>query len=293
MKRIFAILALVLISATVVFTGCKKTDDPVPPTITFKQAVGYVSANTTAKYGDTLNFGIAAKYNGNDNLVKFQIFANGNQVFDSTINVQNFSFDFYTVKSILDKEVWKFVTKDIAGNTKTDSIIITGNFGQINTYGAVTIGAQSNTTEKGFLSFNNSAETQYTQTEAFNHPADIDMFCFYENSDGHVNLMSLAAPGSNISGIFTGDTAPSNYTTKNVTFFVKTSLTAAQFDAVQNEAVILASYDPANQFKKAKLLTVGDVYAFKLQSGKQGLYKVTAVDGTETGTVQIAVKIQK
>ena len=293
MKRIFAILSLVLISTTIVFTGCKKTDDPVPPTIKFKQATGYVSANTTAKYGDTLYFGINATSNGNDNLVKFQIFANGNSVLDSTFNAQNFTFDFHIVKSVLDKEVWKFVTKDIAGNTKTDSIIITGNFGQINSYGAVTIGAQSNTTGKGFLSFSNSAETQYTQAEAFNHQADIDMFCFYENSGGHVNLMTLASPGSNISGIFTGDASPSNYTTKNVTFFVKTALTAAQFDAVQNDAVILASYDPTNQFKKAKLLAVGEVYAFKLQSGKKGLYKVTAVDGTETGTLKIAVKIQK
>ena len=293
MKRIFAILSLVLISTTIVFTGCKKTDDSVPPTIKFKQAAGYVSANTTAKYGDTLYFGINASSNGNDNLVKFQILANGIQLLDSTFNAQNFTFDFHIVKSVLDKEVWKFITKDIAGNTKTDSIIITGNFGQINSYGALIIGAQSNATAKGFLSFSNSAETLYTQAEAFNHQADIDMFCFYENAAGNVNLMSLAAPGSNIKGIFTGDNSPSNYTTKNVTFFVKTTLSAAQFDAVQNDAIILASFNPANQFKKAKLLSVNDVYAFKLQSGKQGLYKVTTVDGTETGTIQIAVKIQK
>jgi len=280
MKRIFAILSLVLISTTIIFIACKKTDDPVPPTISFKQSADYVSANATAKYGDTLNFGISAKYNGNDNLVKFQIFANGNQMLDSTINTQNFIFDFYTVKSIFDKEVWKFVTKDIAGNTKTDSIVITGNFGQINSYGAVTIGTQSNTTAKGFLSFSKSTETQYSQDEAFNHQADIDMFCFYENTDGHVNLMTLAAPGSNIKGIFTGASAPTNYTTKNLTFFVKTTLTATQFDAIQNDAIILASYDPKNQYKKANLLTVGQVYAFQLQSGKKGLYKVTAVDGT-------------
>jgi hypothetical protein len=106
-------------------------------------------------------------------------------------------------------------------------------------------------------------------------------------------MMALAAPGSNIKEIFTGATAPEFYATKNVTFFTKTTLTAAQFEAVQNDAVIRASFDPNNKFKKAKLLTVGDVYAFKLQSGKYGLYKVTAVEGTEDGTLQIAVKIQK
>jgi hypothetical protein len=293
MKKLFSIFSLILISASLFIAGCSKDEDPIPPTITFKQDAGYISSNTSAAFGDTLNFGITAKANGTDNLVKFQIFANGQQLLDSTINTQTFTLDLYTVKSVLDKEVWKFVTTDIAGNSKSDSITITGNFGQINTYNTLTIGAQNNTADKGFISYSNSTTTQYTQDEAFNHQADIDMFCFYENTTGHVNLMTLAAPGSNITGIFTGATSTENYTTKNVTYFVKTTLTAAQFDAVQNDAVILASYDPNNKFKKAKLLTVGDVYSFKLQSGKYGLYKVTAVDGVEDGKVTIAVKIQK
>ena len=293
MKKLFSILSLVLISASLFVAGCSKDEDPIPPTITFKQAAGYVSANTTANYGDTLDFGITAKSNGTDNLAKFQIYANGQQLLDSTINSGTFTFDFYTVKSILDKEVWKFVTTDIAGNSKTDTIVITGNFGEILTYSSKTLGAQSNTTEKGFISYSNSAATQYTQDEAFNHQADIDMFCFYENTATSVNMMTLAAPGSNIKGIFTGATSTELYTVKNVTFFVKTTLTAAQFDAVTNDAVIRASFDPKNQFKKAKLLTAGDVYSFKLQSGKYGLYKVIAVAGAEAGTLQIAVKIQK
>lgn len=293
MKKLFLILSLVIIATSFFVAACSKDEDPLPPTITFKQDAGYVSANTTAKYGDSLHFGITAKSNGTDNLAKFKIYANSKQMLDSTINTAAFTFNFHTVKSVLDKEVWKFVTTDIAGRSKTDSIIITGNFGEILTYNSKTLGAQSNTTEKGFISYSNSTVTQYTQAEAFNHQADIDMFCFYENTATNVNMMTLAAPGSNIKGIFTGTTAPDQYTVKNITFYVKTTLTAAQFDEVQNDAVIRASFDPKNQFKKAKLLTAGDVYSFKLQSGKYGLLKVIAVNGTETGTLQIAVKIQK
>jgi hypothetical protein len=293
MKKIFALVSLALVSTALIFTSCSKDDVPIPPTLTFKQDAGYVSGNTSAAYGDTLYFNITAKSNGTDNLVKFQIFANGLSLLDSTINTQNFTMDIFTVKTILDKEVWKFVTTDIAGNSRADSITITGNFGEINTYNTIKVGAQNNTSEKGFLSYSNSTFTQYTQDEAFNFQAEIDMFCFYEDTNGYVNKMTLAAPGSNIKGIFTGDTAPDKYTTKNVTFFTKTTLTAAQFDAVQNDAVIKASFDPANQYKKAKLLTVGDVYAFKLQSAKYGLLKITAVDGEEAGTLQFAVKIQK
>ncbi len=293
MKKLFSILSLVIISASFFVAGCSKDEDPILPTIAFKQATGYVSANTTANYGDTLNFGITAKSNGTDNLAKFQIFANGQQMLDSTINAATFTLDVTTVKTILDKEVWKFVTTDIAGNSKTDSIVITGTFGEILTYSSKTLGAQSNTTEKGFISYSNNTATQYTQDEAFSHQADIDMFCFYENTATSVNMMTLAAPGSNIKGIFTGASSVEQYSVKNITFYVKTTLTAAQFDAAANDAVIRASFDPTKQFKKAKLLTAGDVYSFKLQSGKYGLLKVIAVAGAEAGTLQIAVKIQK
>ena len=294
MKKLFAIISLVLISSSFFLAGCTKEEDPIVlPTITYKHDAGYISANTTANYADTLNFGVVATSNGTNNLVKFQIYANGNQLVDSTINTASFTFDFYSIKSVLDKEVWKFVTTDIAGNSKSDSITITGSFGEITSVNSIKFGAQNNTTEKSFLSLTNGVSTMYFQADAFNHQADIDLFCFYENTASHVNLMTLAAPGSNITGIFTGTSAPDFYTTKNITFFVKTTLTAAQFDAVKNDAVILEAYGSAKAYKKANLLAVGDVFAFKLHTGIYGLYKVTVVEGTETGTLQIDVKIQK
>jgi hypothetical protein len=205
-----------------------------------------------------------------------------------------FSIEIQSFKSILDKEVWKFVSTDITGHQDADSITVTGNFGDIYTYPSITLGAQNNTTDKGFLSFSNSASTTYTADEAFSHQAEIDMFCFYENDPpSHVNLMTLAAPGSNITGIFTGSSSPENYDIKNVTFFVKTDLSVAVFNQVTNDAIILASFDQDNKFKKAKLLAQGDVYAFMLQSGKYGLLKINAVNGEADGSVQFSVKIQK
>ncbi len=294
MKKLFTIIAVAIFATTFFLSSCKKDDSaPVLPAISYNTATGYVSANTSAKYGDTLNFGVTAKSNGTDKLVKFQILFNNTIELDSTISTQEFTLNFYSPKTILDKEVWKFVTTDIAGNTKADSIIVTGNFGDIFTYGPLTFGAQNNGTEKSFCSYSNNAATMYFQTDAFTHQADIDMFCFYENTASHANMMTIAAPGSNITGIFTGTTAPENYTTKNITYFVKTTLTAAQFDAVANDAAILYSYGKATAYRKANVLTIGDVWAFKIHTGKFGLFKVTAVDGTDAGTLQIAVKIQK
>ena len=293
MKKITT-LFIILLASSMMFTGCKKDEASVVlPTITLKAGTGYITANTQAAFGDTLKFGVTAKANGTDNLVKFTVYVNEQKIKDSTINTQSFTFDFYSLKSVLDSEVWKFVTTDIAGNVGTSTVTITGNFGLLDSYTAITLGAQNNTTIESFLSYSNNTTTKYFQAAAFADQGNIDMFCFYEATATHQNFMTLAAPGSNITGIFTGATAPDFYTTKNVTYFVKTTLTPAQFDAVVNDAVVMNSFDPSNKFKKAKVLTVGDVYAFLLQSGKYGLLKVTAVTGVEDGSLQMDVKIQK
>jgi len=300
MKKLSTLFCLILLAGSIMFTGCKKDEESVVlPTISLKSVTGYISANTQAAYGDTLNFGINAKANGTDNLVKINVYVNNEQLLDSTINTQNFAFDFYSVKTVSDSEVWKFEIKDIAGNVVSTSVTITGNFGQINTYSGITLGAQDNTTIESFISFNNNTDTKYFQAAAFDHQADIDMFCFYEYSVDHPNYMSLAAPGSGITGVFTGSTSPELYDAdkKNVTYFEKTTLTTAQFDAVTNDAVILASFDPTVKRKKASVLTVGDVYAFLLHSGKFGLLKITTVtpspNGALDGSFQMDVKIQK
>lgn len=292
MKKLLTLLSMTII-AVLLFTNCTKDDEPIMPTLTLKSETGYVSSNTTVAYGDTLLFGVIANGNGTDNLVKFKVEVNDQLLLDSTINTQNFNFDFYTIKGITDVESWVLTVTDIAGNSTNKTITITGEFGEIDSYTTILMGAQDNVTDKSFLSLSNNAATTYYQAEAFEHQADIDMFCFFENTPESQNMMSLAAPGTGITGIFSGATSPENYTIKNTTYFVKTTLTAAQFDGVDNDAVILDSYDPDNKFRKAKILTVGDVYSFKLQSGKYGLFKVIAVDGEETGTLEIAIKVQK
>jgi hypothetical protein len=293
MKKISTLIIIMLIGS-VMISGCKK-DDPaaiVLPTITLNAGTGYITTDSQAPCGDTLNIGIIAKANGTDNLVKFSVFVNGQNVKDSTINTQNFVFNFYSLKTALDTEVWKFVTRDIAGSEVTKSFTITRKSG-IDSYASITLGAQNNTTFESFLSYSNNTFTKYFQAAAFANQALIDMFCFYENTALHQNFMTLAAPGSNITGIFTGTTAPDFYTTKSVTYFTKTTLSAAQFDATLDDAVFVSSFNPDNKFKKAKVLAVGDVYAFLIQSGKYGLLKVTAVTGVEDGSLEMAVKIQK
>ena len=294
MRRVFSLLGLIMFTG-LIFTSCTKDDDedPVLPVIAFDQKPGFITGDATAAYGDTLKFGIILKGNGTDNLIKFEINVNDQPVLDSTISTQNYNVTLTTIKGANPIDVWSFTTTDAAGNRKEETITITGTFGEINTYTTILMGAQDNATTESFLSLQDNAATLYLQAQAFQNQEKIDIFCFYEDIDDNKNFMTLASPGSNIKDIFTGQTSPQNYTTKNLTRFYKTELNAAQFDAVGDDAILLDQYDADEARKKASVLAVNDVYAFRIQSGLTGLFKVLEVNGAEAGTLKIAIKIQK
>ncbi len=294
MKKLATYCLLAAIGLSLVFTSCKKDEDEVKlPVVAFQTGTGYIDGNTVAGYGDTLLFGLRLESNGEAALVKLKITMNGQTKLDSTFNQMTFNMDYTAIKGLDNKETWNFEVTDLDGNIRMAGVEVTAVFGQINTYNSITLGAQENTLTASFLSFSGGTYTLYFQADAFNHQADIDLFCFYEDTPSHQNFMTLASPGSNISGIFTGPTAPENYTVKNITWFCETTVTPAEFDAIANDAMLLASFDPSNKFKKANELSTGNIYAFRTQSGKTGMFRVKSVTNGNDGLLEIAVKIQQ
>jgi len=158
----------------------------------------------------------------------------------------------------------------------------------------VKLGAQSNATIGAFY----SVETNmvYNQDLAFENQAKIDLLCFYEEAGG--NNISLAGPGSNIREIFTGETAPENWTTKNETHFTATTseITIAQFDQIRDGNEIIRSYFNETQttgIKKAKDLKVNDIRAFMTVDSTFVIYKVISVAQGADGYVEFEYKKYK
>ncbi len=151
---------------------------------------------------------------------------------------------------------------------------------------SVTLGAQANTVIPGFYSV--SENKTYTMSQAADNPVVIDIFCFYEAETG--NNIALASPGTGITGIFTGDDMPDNWTTKNTTYFFLTALTQSQFESVQNgDALIETSFDSENARRKAKDVQVGQVWAIKTQDGTYGLLLATDVTQGADGSVKFLI----
>jgi hypothetical protein len=151
----------------------------------------------------------------------------------------------------------------------------------------VALGAQSNTDLPGFYAVGENST--YTMSQAADSPGLIDIFCFYEAETG--NNIALAAPGTGITGIFTGDDAPENWTIKNTTFFFQTTLTEEQFNAVQNgDMLIETSFDSENARRKAKDLQAGQVWSFHTEDDIYGLLLVSVVNQGANGSVTFFVK---
>lgn len=155
------------------------------------------------------------------------------------------------------------------------------------------LGAQSNISFGGFLSVDE--KKVYTQDLASQNQEMIDILCFYEEAGG--NNIALAAPGTGISGIFTGETAPTNWTTKNQTYFTlpATELTVEQFDQLKDGDAVIEGYFNAtitSGNRKAKNMAVNDIWAFKTVANKFGVLKVVSVEQGAAGYVEFEYKVK-
>jgi hypothetical protein len=153
------------------------------------------------------------------------------------------------------------------------------------------LGAQSNTENGGFLSID--SKSVFTQDAAFSNQEKIDILCFFEEAGG--NNIAIAAPGTGINGIFTGETAPENWTVKNQTYFTvpATELSIEQFDQLADgDAIIQGYYDETvtSGNRKVKNLKINDIYAFKTADGTFGIFKVLDVSQGVSGFVEFEYK---
>jgi hypothetical protein len=116
----------------------------------------------------------------------------------------------------------------------------------------------------------------------------VQMLYYYYGDDKNI----IASPGANIEdGIFAVN--PADWTIVNTSRYLKTSLSVEEFNQATNDSIILANYNEAEAKRKAKKLQVNDIYTFRTQKGKLGMFHVTEVVGAEEGTVNLNVKIQE
>ncbi len=278
------------------FVSCKKDkDNSTGPEIRLKTEQGYTSKDDTLMTGAKFRIGIIADA-GSTNITNFIIKCNNEIFIDTGFNMSSLNFDRFIIKGINNIDLWTFIIRDKEGKSASLSFTIYKDsnsvYGEIKFYSSILLGAQNNVSVGSFLSLADSKV--YKQDEAFSNQQLIEILYYYDNIQADKN--TIASPGASIdASVYLGSTGLANWSAanKNTTYFVKTGVSTTEFDAVRNDSLLLSSYRESDGKRKAKILKAGDVYSFKTQSLKYGLFKVVSVTGAETGTVVVDIKVQK
>ncbi|MCF8298032.1 MAG: hypothetical protein K9J13_10845 [Saprospiraceae bacterium] len=276
--------------------GCEKekTDYP-PPTIEFITESGFVFNDTILEIGENFKIGIKAS-NPNVNLTNFIIRVQSDELetyLDSGMNTPNLHFERNITKGIKESEKWIFIIRDKDGKSAEVSINIikdsSSAFGNIKYYANIEMGAQ-NSSVGSFYSLTN--DSVYTLSSAFANQNKIDLCYYYDFIDTDEN--TIASPGANIdASVYTGANALANWTSRRTTRFKVANISENDFLNANNDSLLIVSYGQSDGNRKAKNLKTTDIFSFKNNDGKVGLFKVNTITGTDAGTVNISIKIQE
>jgi hypothetical protein len=293
--------AIVLFSATLFISSCTSdnTTADLPPTIEFVAGSGYISTDATLTVGSTFSIKVLAQANATSGAkletLKVIGVSDNIVILDTTYSIPSsgqttysgiFSSTALSTPGVMRIE-FKVTDKD--GQSATTSLQITTVLGTtpINSFPMKILGSYDSQTGSSFASIDGSV---YTLAEAFAHQASVDFLYWWGAS---TNATIGAPDDANAALVYTGANGLPNWTTKNATRFVLTTLTVAEFDAITDGNVLASEAAGATTLTRMGQLVVDNVFGFKTQTGKYGLIKVTNINEGAAGDITIDVKVQQ
>ena len=297
---IYTIAAILLL-----VTGCKKEDETTHKPIILLKNGSYTQKEQLVPVGGKLMFGITASDGGAilTNL-KIQRIVDGVAIteLDKGIYIKEggLDFDFNATKSSADQEVWRFFVmnsnRDSAITTLTVNLGSGSAYGEINHYPSIIIGMQSNTDLPNYLDLHTG--TLYTKASITGFEASIDLVGFVYLRSGKFSPTLCCPDYTGSSSVIGRYPEIESWSTKNLTSYdYYTSdnnlISAEKFENAQNDSLLVTSYKPDKVSGLCKYCYTGTIIPFKTEDGKYGLVRVLHADLTETGYMELEVKIQK
>lgn len=287
---------------TLLIFSCQKETETGKASVILKTGVNYTAEGAVISPGGTIRIGILAsgaespltylrieRITGNDTSVQLDrgIYA-GREGFD-----KDFSFP----KGNAETEIWRVFVMSASRSTASASFkVFKGqgvNYGQIHHFGPLSIGMQNNTETGNYLDLEQGQV--YSLAETAGKEQEIDLVPYFYFTSG-LPSPTFTCPGyTSAVGYYP---AMANWSQKNTTLFdYYTSdnqlVTPVQFDAALNDSLLITAYNPTRVSGNCKYAYAGRVIPFKTQSGKYGMIKVIKADESESGTIQLEIKIQQ
>ena len=295
MKKTLIFALSLLVSSALFFSSCTDDDDPLnqPPTISFISGANFISGDATLKVNQEFTVKILAEANteSGSKIQTLKISRVFNlQAWDTTFSYNDATFSFeaiFTANSQTGVERITFEITDKSGQKASIYLDITTepDVIPIEYFSMRIMGSYLSATGSSFASINGNV---YTMAEAFANQAIIDFLYWW----GASALATIGAPDDeNANLVYTGPNGLQNWTTKNATRFKTTTVTATDFDALDDGALIIDAATESDQTRIGSL-AVGNVIAFKTVTGKHGLIKVVNINDGAAGDITIDVKVE-
>ncbi|MGB1315522.1 MAG: hypothetical protein ACPG4Y_05845 [Chitinophagales bacterium] len=300
MKKINVIILLFVgILGMTTITSCNpEPDTDVLPTLGFISEASSITADATVDTLTPLLFKVTAKQNPNTKKalqsLRVQSFMDNSPVKDTTVTINDDdflgSFNYDATITPSKEEKFIFTLTDKAGETVDKTITITTNERPavvaptpVVEYTARLLGGQANSTEGSF--YDAHTGTVKLVSDANSSESTIDLIFAYEVG----NQFFMGAPSN--SDIQASHTNVASWTTQNVTFIEESTLTVAEFDAIENVEDLPAVTSTAT---KIDFLLTDKIFSFETTDGKTGIVKVNSTTGSggANTAIDIDVKIQ-
>lgn len=302
-KIAFTTLAIVLLFNA----SCKKEDESSTNPIIILKNGDYTMNDQLVPVGGKLKFGITAT-DGGAILTNLRI----ERIVGSTVITEldrglyikngGLDYDYPAVKSSAAQEVWRFFVmnsnRDSAMVSLTVNLGAGSAYGEINYYPSIMIGMQKNTDLPNYFDLHTG--NLFTKTNIAGHEGEIDLVGFVYETSG-IMSPTLCCPGYTGSSSVTGDDRYpeiASWSTTNLTSYDyyasdNNLVSAEKFELAQNDSLLVTSYNPQSVSGLCKYCNAGKIIPFKTVDGKYGLVRVLHADLTETGYMELEIKIQK
>lgn len=294
---------LILLAALLIlFTGCKKDEDPQPPSLSLKSGSEYTPDGAIVAVGGPITLGLTASASGDNitNLVIKKVMPDGSVkvMLDSGMNSSGFSLNKTFYQSVEDEARWTVQIMDKNRLFATAALTIfrdpNSSWGGIYDYPYIIMGFQSNTTIGQFLD-PTSGKVWGSDSASLNQSA-IDILTYFFDDDGTLSP-TFSSPGEEGGGIYAYYPQLRDWTTLRSTKWDisvdANPITIATFDACHNDSILIVSYNDVWGKRKFKYADAGKVIPFQTASGKKGLIKVLTTHYGADGTIEFSLKIQQ
>ena len=292
-------------SAMILFalhSSCKKEDPPKTAFLQLKTGIAYTADGAYIPVGGQIRIGILASGAGVAltylKIIRITPYDTLTQL-DRGIYIGREGLDaiFTFSKDTTASETWRVIVMNADRDTAVESLTVFRgegtSYGSINYFPSVTLSFQNNSSFNHYLDADNGLS--YDENTVSGHESEIDLLCYYYVTSG-ISSPSFTCPGYTAAvGYYP---ALNNWTVKNTSLFdYRTTdnnlISVTQFDAAVNDSLLVTAYKPDKVSGNCKFCYTGKIVPFKTEAGKYGLIKVIRADETETGSIEVSIKIQK